>query len=385
MIKKNTRLLTLLSITMMLLMTLGLAAQVDSLLVRKEKSDCEASLSVAAAEFSAGRFYSLPSILKNCLQRGFTKEQKIRAYILLCQVYLINDNPDEAEASYLKLLDADPEYIAKPETDPIDVVYLSKKFTTRPVFTPHVKFGINTSFVSIIHEGETSGFPDSIKSSYSLKPSWSFGAGVDWNISDRIRLGVDASLSNRRFQKRESGYFGKDRNDQLIRMLWLDVPIFLKYQSYTGKVRPYGYAGYGVHVSISAVGQYASYNIDGGSQAPTEGPDVNLSSKQNRINHSIVFGGGVRYKVGKNFLLADLRFQFGLTNVTKQSSILADAKDPFDANSWLYNIVVDQYRMNSVTLSFGYVFPFYSPRKRGGWQPSGFLGKILYGNKAIEK
>ena len=385
MMKKDRRLLIVLPILIMLLMSLSLIAQVDSLLVRKEKADCEASLAVASSEFNAGRFYSLPSILKDCLQKGFTKEQKIRAYILLCQVYLINDNPGEAEASYLQLLNTDPEYIASPESDPIDVFYLSQKFTTRPVFTPHVKFGINTSFASIIHEVTTSGSPDSIRSSYALKPSWSFGAGLDWNISDRIRFGVDVSIANRRFQKKETDYFGKDRNEQLIRMLWLDVPFFLKYQDYTGKLRPYGYAGYGFHLSMSASGQYAYYNIESGSQSPTEGPIVNLSTKQNRINQSIVVGGGVRYKVGKNFLLADLRFQFGLTNVTKESAILDDSQSPFDPNNVLYNIVLDAYRINSVTLSFGYVFPFYSPRKKGGWEPGGLLGKILYGNKAIEK
>jgi Outer membrane protein beta-barrel domain len=378
------KVLIVLQICIPLLLSFSLKAQVDSLLVGKEKSDCEASLAVAAKEFTEGRFYSLPSILKSCLQKGFTKEQKIRAYILLCQVYLINDNPTEAEASYLKLLTTDPEYIAKPETDPIDVVYLSQKFTTRPVFTPHVKFGINTSFVTIIHERTTSAIP--VKSSYSLKPSWSFGAGLDWNISDRIRFGFDVSLSNRRFQKKESFDFRNDRNEQLIRMLWLDVPFFLKYQDFTGKYRPYAYAGYGFHLSLSSSAQYKYFNIGGdGSQAPTEGPVVDLSAKQNKINQSIILGGGLRYKVGKNFLLADLRIQLGLKNVTKSSSILSDPSNTLDPNSVLYNIVVDDYRMNSVTLSLGYVFPFYSPRKKGGWQPGGLLGKILYGKNTTEK
>src|SRR6267154_5304702 len=102
-----------------------------------QDNNCEQTLSLAAAEFEAGRFYGLPDILKSCLAKGFSTEQKIRAYLLLTQTYLILDNPTAAENSYLQLLKADPEYVANPVRDPIDVYYLSKKFTTTPIFNPY--------------------------------------------------------------------------------------------------------------------------------------------------------------------------------------------------------------------------------------------------------
>src|ERR1051325_7143028 len=104
---------------------------------------CEQTLNQATAEFDAGRFYSLPSILKPCLDKGFSKEQKVRAYLLLTQSYLILNDPIAAENSYLQLLVADPEYVANPVRDPVDVYYLSKKFTTTPVFTPSFFGGAN--------------------------------------------------------------------------------------------------------------------------------------------------------------------------------------------------------------------------------------------------
>jgi len=359
-------------------------SQVDSLATKKQTTDCEASLALANGEFNAGRFFSLPSILKKCLDNGFTKEQKVRAYILLCQVYLINDNPSEAENSYLELLKADPEYIATPEKDPIDVVYLSQKFTTRPVFTPHFKIGINTSFVSVIHSSDQ---PDNGTSSYGLKPGYCFGGGLDWNMSDRLSLSADLVFSNRAFVKTTENIFGRDTKEQIARLSWIDIPFYLKFQDYKGIFRPYGYAGYAIHVSVLAKGKYSYFNIDPQgsegevSQFPTQGSDVVFTKNQNLLNQSLVFGGGMKYKWGKNYLFADLRMQLGLSNVTDPSKIITSSDGTINSDAIKYTIINDLYRLNSITLSFGYIIPVYNPRKKGGWEPKGLLGKILYGNK----
>src|SRR5260370_16572863 len=120
-----------------------------------QDSGCEQTLNRASVEFEAGRFFDLPAILKPCLDNGFSKEQKIRAYLLLTQAYLVLDNPTAAENSYLQLLKADPEYIANPVRDPIDVYYLSKKFTSTPIFTPHFRAAVNTSLPITIHSLNT--------------------------------------------------------------------------------------------------------------------------------------------------------------------------------------------------------------------------------------
>jgi len=95
-------------------------------------------------------------LLKPCLDNGFSREQKVRAYLLLTQSYLILDDPISAENSYLQLLKADPEYVANPARDPVDVYYLSKRFTTTPLFTPNFQMGINTSLPRTIYSLNTS-------------------------------------------------------------------------------------------------------------------------------------------------------------------------------------------------------------------------------------
>src|SRR5690606_23139680 len=97
----------------------------------QSSDDCEIILNQAAEEVSAGHFLGVDSLLADCLKGGFTREQRQRAYLLLTQVYLLLDNPEKAEESYLELLRANPEFVTDPSRDPIDVVYLSKKFTSR--------------------------------------------------------------------------------------------------------------------------------------------------------------------------------------------------------------------------------------------------------------
>src|SRR5688500_4696541 len=72
---------------------------------------CEEQLNAATAEYDAGRFYSIPSMLKPCLDKGFTREQRQRAYLLLAQTYLVLEDPIGADNSYLELLRANPEFL----------------------------------------------------------------------------------------------------------------------------------------------------------------------------------------------------------------------------------------------------------------------------------
>src|SRR6267142_3987547 len=155
--------------------------------VGAQSNECEQTLSQAAEEFNAGHFYGIPSLLKSCIERNeLTNEQRVRAYLLLAQAYLIIDDPLAAEDSYLKLLRADPEYVATNEKDPVDIVYLSKKFTSTPIFTPHLRLGGSTSVFRSIYDINTQYKEDRVN--HRLRPGFLFGAGVDWNINDQVSL-----------------------------------------------------------------------------------------------------------------------------------------------------------------------------------------------------
>jgi hypothetical protein len=330
---------------------------------RSTDTNCEQILIQADDEFNAGRFYGIPALLKPCLDGGFSNEQKVRAYLMLTQAYLILDDPIAADDSYLRLLKADPEYVANTARDPIDVYYLSKKFTAIPIFTPHLRMGLNTSLPRTIHEISTSGTP--LDSRDILKVGFQAGVGVDWNLNNHWSIGVEGNYSYKSFKRETNGFFDADEQIIVEKQNWFDVPMYLKYSDDSGKIRPFGYLGFAINLLLSARGPdwlFKNNNSDGSAKETTDQAEV-LTSKRNFINRSLVIGGGVKYKVGKDFVYVDLRYMAGLSNLTKvDNNFYKDGN--FDTSVPKYAEVSDLFRLDNLSLSFGYIHPIYNPRKK---------------------
>lgn len=332
--------------------------------------DCEQILIQADDEFNAGRFYGIPALLKPCLDKNdFTNEQRVRAYLILTQAYLILDDPIAADDSYLKLLKADPEYVANPGRDPIDVYYLSKKFTSTPVFTPHLRIGLNTSLVRTIYEINTSGLP--VDRKYIPRVGMQVGGGVDWNINNHWSICVEGNYSYKTIKQERKGYFSandqpSDNQSILEKQNWIDIPMYVKYADDSGNIRPFGYAGFAVNLLLSSRGPdwlFENNSSDGSSKDAT-GATENLTHKRNFLNQSLVIGGGAKYKIGKDFVYADLRYMAGLSNLTKQETNYYDKEGNFDPAVAKYTYASDLFRLDNISISFGYIHPIYNPRKK---------------------
>ena len=342
-------------------------------------TECEQTLARATDEFNAGHFYGLPSILKSCLEGSFTNEQKVRAYLLLTQAYLIIDDPIAAEDSYLKLLRADPEYIATPEKDPIDVVYLSQKFTTTPIFTPHLRIGANTSFVRSIYDINQESDNTIVDTKRVRALGLQLGGGIDWNINDNISLCADVLFSSKSFKTNKSGIAIDDSQSALEKQRWFDIPVYLKYGDSQGKVRPYGYVGYATNLLLKSTVSLSYTNLDSKNENSviTDPADEKITYKRNRLNHSLVFGGGVRYKVGKDFVFADVRYMAGLSNLTnEETNYYADGSFDLAKDATQTRWVGDYFRLDNLAISVGFVKPLYDPRKIKRARTHGLFRKI---------
>lgn len=328
-------------------------------------TDCEQILIQADDEFNAGRFYGLPALLKPCLDNGnFSNEQKVRAYLLLTQAYLILDDPIAADDSYLKLLRADPEYVANTARDPIDVYYLSKKFTSVPIFTPHLRIGLNTSFPRTIYNISTSGTP--LETKNILKIGFQVGGGVDWNLNNHWSISAEGNYSYKAFKRETDGFFDADEQVIVEKQNWFDIPMYVKYSDDSGKIRPFGYAGFAINLLISARGPdwlLKNNSSDGSAIETTDKAEV-LTSKRNFINRSLVIGGGAKYKIGKDFIYADVRYMAGISNLTNTENNYYLKDGTFDPAIAKYGEVSDLFTLDNLSLSFGYIHPIYNPRKK---------------------
>jgi opacity protein-like surface antigen len=338
--------------------------------------DCDQNLSNAQAEFATGHFYSIPSILSGCLEGGkLSKDQLVAAYLILCQTYLIIDDPIAASDSYLKLLKADPEFVPNETDHPIDIVYLSKQYTATPIFTPHFRLGINTSFYRLIHSISTE--PYGQISADAQKFGFQVGGGVDWNINDNFSLCIEGNLASLNFERRLTNGIDDDEIFVSGGQWWLDFPLYAKYSFVLNNtIRPFGYAGIAGSYLLSASSQFTfTDNKPTGAKLVSEGPSESVVSQRNRLALSMVIGAGIRYKIGKNFLYADVRYMGGLTNLANESTLyyqdpssinpaqIGNPNNYLSPNATRYHYLSDLFSMDNVSLSFGFVKPLYDPRK----------------------
>lgn len=331
-----------------------------------QETASEDLLTRASGEFNLGHFVGIPRILTDSATRKMSKEQKVRAFSILSQTYLVLDKPALADSSYLELLRADPEYIASEDKDAIDVVFLSQKFTTRPVFTPHARLGLPFAWSSTIVSNSTSPVPTDV--SQFLRPGFQFGVGMDWNITDQWSLGTEGVLSFRSYRKQVSGISDGDDINVIDKQTWVDIPLYVKFSDDKGKWRPFGYAGVALNLLIGsrATIDFVNRSSSQGQESPEAGPDIRVNPSRYLINRSLVIGGGVKYKIGKNYVFADLRYMYGMTNITKPEGVYyrtqGDNPQALVEELTKYQYVFDFLSINSVTISVGYVLPIYQPR-----------------------
>ncbi len=351
--------------------------------LKAQTSTCEQILNQAVQEFSAGHFYGIPSLLGPCVNK-LTKEQSIRAYLLLTQVYMVIDDPNSADESYLKLLRIDPEFQATEEKDPIDIVYLSKKFTTRPIFTPHFSFGTNVSLARIL--ADVNSDPISVVNKQSLGLGFQMALGVEWNFSDHFSIGSSFRWGTKNFKSTRTGLSFRDEVQILENQNCFDIPIYLKYHREFKKFRPFIYSGFSVNNLLSASGVASFKNANESGISVTSDGSIPLLYKRNHTTFSLVFGFGAKYKVSRNYLAIDFQYMKGLNNLTKISSNYYDADGQSMANSITqYRQIGDLFTLDSYSISVSYLMPLYHPRKIKKVQSIDFINKIFKRKKNLIK
>jgi opacity protein-like surface antigen len=332
------------------------------------QNECEEILTRATEEFNAGHLYGIPGMLNDCINKNQKDDWRQRAYLLLAETYLLLEDPIGAENSYLQVLRANPEYVTDPQRDPIDLVYLSKKFTATPIFGVHIMVGPNTSPMRIIHDVNIGG-ESHTKQLYNLRLGWQIGGGIDYNYTSKTTISAGFNYVFTGFQHVSKNLFGLNRDivELLDRQTWAVIPLTVKYGVDKGKMRPYGYAGFSFNLLLRDKGILNVYNRDSRmsdgsgdelSSAENETPNLNLTNHRQRLNSSFIVGGGIKYKYKLDFFFVDVRYSFGMKNLT-------DTKNRFSnyAEGLPYPYVDDDFRMDNFAISVGYLRPFYKPRK----------------------
>jgi hypothetical protein len=348
--------------------------------------DCELTLSRALEEYNAGHFYSIPSILEPCLNK-FTNEQRQRAYLLLTQTYLLMDDPIGAKQSYLSVLRANPEFLPDTAVHTIDVIYLSRKFTATSIFSWFAKAGTNVSQVRVIHDLRTVG-EATASEKYNMRFGYQASVGGDLSITEKINARAEIGFLQATYKHTSKNFFVFDSKQFIDRQSWITLPLSIVYSDHLGKYRPYGYAGYSFQYLLADRGDITITNnrpagssneeltgIEERENTPEESPQISLMYKRNRFNQALFAGGGLKVKMGLDYIFFDVRYSMGLKNVVSEKNVYANYAEATNEYSYSPEHVIsmdastqfmhvdDFFRLDNISFSVGFLRPLYKPRE----------------------
>ncbi|ABG58302.1 porin family protein [Cytophaga hutchinsonii] len=354
--KRCTPFISAISLFVACFVTISLQAQSSSSKDSIIENRCVQLLRDAEKTYEAGRINEIEDMILPCIEsEGLSKFEKLQGYRLIILSKLF-DNQDEAANEYfLKLIKLDPEYQVNPVTDPSEFIQLYNSYRTNPVFAIGAKVGMNltkpSSFVpyGVSNTAESSG-------EYTSYFNLQFGANLDVYLTKKWSVGADLLLSFKTYQYKNT-LLGYSELTMKENQLWLELPIVLKYTMGQKKLRYYLQAGGAVSMILSS-----NSNIvrkDAATQSNQAiGPDINTRDLRNMFNYSLVGGGGIRYKAGYGYLVLDVKYMYGLNNISDM-----DNKYSNDELIYKYGYIDNDFTLNSLMFSIGYYKSFYKPKK----------------------
>ena len=333
-----------------------------------ETRPCTDVLDQARIIFDEGRIQDLEEHMKGCLEDpdGFTKEERVQAYRLLAISYIYLDEADKADEMMLQLLKTDPEFPLNRDLEPTEFINLYESFRTDPVFALGIKAGFN-SMIMNVREITSTGDLNAEKGNYAFQTG--FQAGLSWekDFGELFTLNPELYFSQKTLKRVDPLSGSQSTLEYIENQTWIELPISLQYKIFSLKfqqssIKPYVYLGGSINYLILAESQGLSIRETApeGSSSTFQTTDLALDRKNDleQLFFTAMIGGGIKYRIPKGFLTADLRFNYGVIENT------VDPYSPENADLLFgYNFVPDVVRQNYISLSIGYIKYFYSPKK----------------------
>jgi hypothetical protein len=326
------------------------------------QEDCSAKFLEAKKFYELGMIEEIPQMLTPCIEFGFTRTEKIEAYKLIILSYLFDDDQFEAERTMLEFLKKFPEYEIMPN-DPVEFVYLFESYRTSSVFSFGLMAGFNLTDPKII-EPYTLFNLDETTMKNIMKPGFQIGIGAGRDVGKRMLLNLEFYFSENQYRFSNEITMPLNGGNDAInlvtfseRLFKIEVPISLAYEFNVRTLHFFVRAG------VSAASLTGITGIPSRKYAqelpPFTGESIDMSNYRNTMLYSGLFGVGLRYKVPRGVITADLRTNIGLNNIVKTNKRYENQEL---ATKFYY--VDNDFSLNVISLSAGYYFSFYKPKKQ---------------------
>jgi len=302
----------------------------------------------------------IPKMLAPCMQEGFSRPQKIEAYKLLILAYLFDDDQFDAEKTMLEFLKKYPEYEIMPN-DPVEFIHLFETYRTTSEFSVGVTAGLNFTNPRIIEPYSMINSASADCSNATLS-GYQFGLSAGRYVSGRMMINIDLQLAQHRYSFTDADTILKQDGEKLNESYTFEenlkkvsLPVSLTYEINDGKLVCFIRAGASVNYVLSASGMPSGINKK---QPMPPGEITDMKNYRNTFYYNAIAGIGIHYKIPRGLVSLDLRYNYGINNLVKSEKRYE--------NTYLYSqfkYLDDDFSLHTFSLSVGYYFSFYTPKK----------------------
>ena len=335
------------------------------------QQECAFVLEESQELFDAGLIETIPGKLSGCLEKGFTREEKLQAYKLVILSYLFDDDIERADAYMARFLDDFPAY-EPVATDPNEFVLLLETYDREPLMTYGGGLGSNLSFAYPVQVIGTHNTSLSSGSYVPGRAGFHIGAHLTRKINSTFRLKAELNYSNTGF----SHQLGTEEPGEVMtgeitdyskisyheNQNWIRLPLGVMYGTFTSNFNVYVSAGCipGLLLGANSEAQ-RDYQYTGDIRYdPISVSNVGISALRRRLNLWAFAGGGIQYDFGTGIAFLGVRYHLNLfsqsppgVNYFKNQELL-----------WEVYYVPDNIFLHQVSATAGFMFPIYRPKKR---------------------
>ncbi len=322
---------------------------------QEEEKACSVVLKQAEAMYDGGKIESVPIILQKCIEHGFSKELKLRAYKLIITSYLFDDKKEKAKEYMLKFLKLNPEYELNRAIESTEFIQLYDLYRTLPIYSVGFIGGGNLSNTSIT---ESYGVHNISNTDINLRPNgfgYHFGISINKYITKKIEINIQPMIVYNTFSYTDSifDFTYVEIDEDQIRF---DIPISITYEFGKKRVRPYIRAGFSAGYIISSYSK-ANRIYSNNAHPNISGTDIDLLNCRRSFNFSSLYGLGIKYKITRGFIFFDARYDFGVLNQVVTSKRYSNPELIYK-----YYYVDNNFKLNNIMLSVGYIYSIYKPK-----------------------
>jgi hypothetical protein len=322
----------------------------------RAQSTCAQTLRLAQSVYEQGRLQELPNLLEGCLRNGFSDQEKVNAYKLLTLTYIYLEEPAKADENMLLLLQTNNEFKPNDAVDPAEFVAIYNTFRTWPIYRLGLKAGTIAAQPSVI----SSDYVNSGSSTYKYAFGFTLAVAGEIPLKGIFRkfyLNPELSFQSRNFTSTNSKGDTVRTTTSTETQNWISVPISLQHDVFSkgDNFKIFAAGGLAPEYLISAKKKLLSERTG---FSPVEERELSLNEVRNPFNIGLLASAGIKKKISKGYLIVELRYQYSLLPALKSEDVYGQLTSIID-----YKTVDGVYRVNTLSVSVGYVLNRYNPKK----------------------